>query len=116
MEKEVQPEPAPVVEEPVKAPEPRHQVVKKGTHAEELASGNYVVVGAFKSRLNATRYSNMLRDRGHENSFGFVSEKNIYYVFVFTSGSLEETREMRDQYRSLPDFQFSESWVLTVEE
>lgn len=113
---QVKPELPLVVEEPLKAPEPRHEIVKKGQHPDELENGNYVVVGAFKSKLNAARYSNMLRDRGHKNSFGFVSEKKIYYVFVFTSGNLEETREIRDQYRNLTDFQFSDSWVLTVEE
>jgi hypothetical protein len=113
---EVKPEPPPVVEEPVKTPEPRHEIVKKGAHPDELENANYVIVGAFKSRLNAGRYSNMLRDRGHENSFGFVSEKRFYYVYVFSSGDLEETREIRNQYRNLPDFQFPDSWVLTVEE
>ena len=116
IQEEVKPEPPPVVEESVKAPEPRHTIVKKGTHPDELESGNYVVVGAFKSRSNAARHSKMLRDRGHQNDFGFVSEKQIYYVFVSRSSDLEETREIRNQYRSLRDFQFSESWVLTVEE
>lgn len=116
IQEEVTPELPLVVEEPVKAPEPRHEIVKKGAHPDELESANYVVVGAFKSRLNAGRYSNMLRDRGHENSFGFVSEKKIYYVIVFSSGNLEETREIRNQYRNLTDFQFPDSWVLTVEE
>ncbi|MEX2233332.1 MAG: DUF5723 family protein, partial [Cyclobacteriaceae bacterium] len=113
---EVKPEPPLVVEEPVKAPEPRHEIVKKGAHPDELENANYVIVGAFKSKLNAGRYSNMLRDRGHENSFGFVSEKKLYYVVVFSSGNLEETREIRNQYRDLTDFQFPDSWVLTVEE
>ena len=113
---EVKPEVPPVVEEPVKAPEPRHEIVKKGAHPDELQNGNYVVVGAFKSRTNAARYSYMLRDRGHENSFGFASEKNVYYVFVFSSGDLEEARGVRNQYRSIADFQFPDSWVLTVEE
>lgn len=116
MVEEIQPQAPPLIEEPVTAPEPRHEIVKKGTHPDELATGNYVIVGAFKSRLNAARYNTLLRDRGYENSFGFVSEKNIYYVYVFTSGNLDETRQIRDQYRRLRDFQFPDSWVLTVEE
>ena len=115
---EVKPEPQPplVVEEPVKAPEPAPVIVKKGTHPDELQSGNYVIVGAFKSRSNAERYSHMLRSRGRENSFGFVSEKKTYYVHVFSSDDLDQTRKIRNQYRSLSDFQFADSWVLTVEE
>lgn len=116
IQEEVKPEPPVVVEEPVRAPEPRHQVVKKGAHRDELENASYVIVGAFKSRSNAERYSKLLRDRGHENSFGYVSEKNVYYVFVFSSPDLEETREIRNQYRDRDDFQFRDSWVLTVEE
>ena len=112
---ETKPEPPPVVEAPVKAPEPRHEIVKRGAHPDELGNANYVIVGAFKSRSNAARYSNMLREGGHENSFGFVSAKKVYYVFVFSSGDLEETRSIRNQYRGLPDFEFPDSWVLTVE-
>jgi hypothetical protein len=113
---EVKPELPVVVEEPVKVPEPRHEIVKKGTDRDELQNANYVVVGAFKSKSNAGRYSNMLRQRGHENNFGFVSAKKVYYVFVFSSGNLDETREVRNQYRNLTDFQFPDAWVLTVEE
>jgi hypothetical protein len=100
----------------VKAPEPRHEIVKKGAHADELENANYVIVGSFKSRSNAGRYSKMLRDRGHQNGFGFVSAKKVYYVFVFSSGNLEQAREVRNQYRDLTDFQFPDSWVLTVED
>lgn len=121
---EAKPELPPVVEEPVEAPEaqpeivepePRDETVKHSGNPDELVHGNYVIVGSFKSRENAIRYSNLLRDGGYENSFGFVSEKDVYYVFVFSSGNLEEARGIRNQYRSLSDFQFSESWVLTVE-
>ena len=100
-----------MIEVPVKAPEPRHEVVKKGAHPDELNRGNYVIVGSFKSRPNAERYSSMLRDAGHESSLGFASDKNVYYVFVYRSGNLEEAREMRNQYRGLKDFQFPNSWV-----
>ena len=116
VEEPVKEEVAQVIAEPVKAPEPRHEIVKRGAHPDELQMGNYVVVGAFKSKANAGRYSYMLRDRGHENNFGFVSAKKVYYVFVFRSDDLEETRGVRNQYRSLTDFQFPDSWVLTVEE
>ena len=114
-QEESQLEVTPVVEVPVKAPEPRHEIVKKGAHPDELDRGNYVIVGSFKSRSNAERYSSMLRDAGHESSLGFASEKNVYYVFVYSSGDLEETRGVRNQYRGLRDFQFPDSWVLTVE-
>ena len=103
-------------EPPAKAPEPGHEIVRKGRHSDELEAGNYVIVGSFKSRENAERYSDMLGDRGYENGFGFASEKDVYYVFVFRSADLEVTRGTRDRYRRIRDFQFPDSWVLTVED
>ena len=105
--------PAPVVKVPA---QPKHEVVKKGTHPEELQIAHYVIVGVYRSRENAQRYSQMLLGEGHENNFGFVTARNVYYVYVHSSGDLEETRNMRDQYRTMPGFQFPDSWVLTVEE
>lgn len=116
VQEEVKPELPAAVEVPVTAPEPAQEVVKKGANPEELESGNYVIVGTFKSRSNAVRYSTMLHDRGHDANFGFATEKNVYYVYVFRSGDLEEARNTRDHYRALTDFQFPGSWVLTVEE
>lgn len=103
------------VEEQVVPEEPRHETVIMGEHPEELQVSNYVIVGAFRLRANAERYSAMLSDGGYANEFGFVTAKNVYYVYVHKSESLEETREIRNQYRGLTHFQFSESWVLTVE-
>lgn len=111
--------PSPVVEtkeQPVQpAPEPAHETVKRGTHRDELSVGHYVVVGAFRQKENAERYSRMLRNSGYNNSFGFVTVKNVYYVHVFQSGGLDEARSMRDEFRKRSEFQFAESWVLSVE-
>jgi hypothetical protein len=121
----VQPEPVvaqPEVQQPVvtapavqPAAEPRHERVTRGTHAEELDIAHYVIVGSFKQRANAQRYSNLLKDRGYENRFGFVSAKGVYYVFVQATTNLEEARATRDQFRTKSDFQFPSSWVLSVE-
>jgi cell division septation protein DedD len=113
-----EPKPDPVVaqENPVVVEEPRHETVKRGTHPEELPVSHYVIVGAFKSRQNAARYSRQLRDAGYGNEFGFVSDKNVYYVFVQRSDDVEEARSIRNNFRDKSDFQFAESWVLTVEE
>jgi hypothetical protein len=72
-------------------------------------------VGSFKQRANAQRYSNLLKDRGYDNRFGFVSAKGVYYVFVQSTSNLEEARATRDQFRARRDFQFPSSWVLSVE-
>jgi hypothetical protein len=95
--------------------EPKHEIVRKGNHRDELSVSNYVIVGAFRMKVNAQQYSKMLKREGFENSFGFVTEKNIYYVFVYKSPALEETRKERDRFREMSNFQFPQSWVLTVE-
>lgn len=106
-----------VVEEPiVQMEELRHETVKRGNHPDELLMSHYVIVGAFRSKENAKNYSNQLFDEGYANKYGFVTEKNVYYVYVFASSTVEETREVRDRFRKLNAFQFAESWVLSVEQ
>jgi cell division protein FtsN len=103
-------------EEPVMVRAVRdHEVVKKGTHPDELAEAHYVIVGTFKQKGNAQQYSNRLRAAGHNSAFGFITMKQVYYVYVYKSASLETARLTRDQFRKLSDFQFSQSWVLSVE-
>jgi hypothetical protein len=112
----------PAIVEEVKAepaqvePEPRYEIVTKGNNSDELAPAHYVIVGAFKAKENASRYSKLLEDGGYPNAFGYASEKNVYYVHVFQSADLNEARKTRDGFRKIKDFQFQASWVLTVQE
>jgi hypothetical protein len=103
----------PVIEPPVVQ---KYEVVKKGTHEDELHISHYVIVGAFGKKENAQRYSELLKDQGYDNSFGYVTDKSVYHVYVFESSDLEKTRMVRDQFRKLSGFQFGQSWVLTVQE
>jgi cell division septation protein DedD len=105
---------AKVVEPVAPAPTSKELTVKLGTHSDELQVAHYVVAGAFKSRENAARYSEMLKKEGYDNSFGFVTDKQVYHIYVFKSDDLEETRQKRDQFRALGTFQFASSWILTV--
>jgi hypothetical protein len=119
----IQPQSEPVVNKPQEealvrpepVSEPKYEIVRKGNHRNELPVSNYVIVGAFRMKANAQQYSRMLKREGFENSFGFATEKNIYYVFVYKSSALEETRKERDRFREMSNFQFPQSWVLTVE-
>jgi hypothetical protein len=113
---ETKPEPVKVEPAEVVEPEPRYEIVKKGSSRDELSPAHYVIVGAFKQKENASRYSKLLQDAGYENGFGFASEKNVYYVHVLRSADLNEAREKRDNFRKIKDFQFQASWVLTVQE
>jgi cell division protein FtsN len=113
VEPEVKNEEPPVVEKLVVKNE-RHEVVTKGDDKDELSTSHYVIVGAFGERANAASYSERLNAAGHNSYFGFITQKKVYYVYVFKSNNLEETRGVRDAYRKRRDFQFPASWVLTV--
>jgi hypothetical protein len=110
-----QEEPEKIAQQPEVVPEPKYEIVRKGNHPDELPVSHYVIVGAFKMKINAQKYSRMLKREGYENSFGFVTDKMIYYVYVYKSATLEDTRQQRDNFRKISSFQFPESWVLTVE-
>lgn len=107
------------IKEEVVQPEPevqKYEVVTKGEHEDELAVSHYVIVGAFRFKENAERYSEQMKQQGYDNNFGFVTDKKVYHVYVFQSTDLEKTRQVRDQFRKLSGFEFGLSWVLTVKE
>jgi len=111
---EVIPEPE-IVAPPVE--EPKVVVVQQGDHQDELPLGHYVVVGAFLSKANAQRYSANLQNQGFENQFGFLTEKDFYYVTVHKNiGDIEEARKIRNNYRQRDEFLFPDSWLLSVVE
>jgi hypothetical protein len=102
-------------EPPVVKPENRHEVVvQKGNDKDELLMSHYVIVGTFGTKQNAEKYSLRLNASGHNSNFGFITQKKVYYVYVFKSNDLEQTRNVRDDYRQRREFQFPQSWVLTV--
>jgi hypothetical protein len=94
--------------------EERHEIVTQGTHRDELPVSHYVVVGTFGSRDNAERYSRELRKQNFDNKFGYASEKSVYYVYVYKSKDLDDTRRIRDRFRQKSALQLPSSWVLSV--
>jgi len=106
-----------VMELPEIIEEPKVVVVKQGNHKDELELGHYIVVGAFLSRDNAQKYSNSLKAKGFNNQFGFLTEKDFYYVTVYKNiGDIEKAREVRNEYRKRDDFLFPDTWLLSVVE
>jgi len=96
---------------------PKVVVVKQGDHEDELDLGHYIVVGAFLSKSNAQKYSIDLKSQGHDNQFGFLTEKDFYYVTVYkNSGDIEKARQVRTEYRKKEDFLFPDTWLLSVVE
>lgn len=116
-----QADPPPVVEtpkeEPVAEPPPvvdrgRHETFKRGGHTKELGTGDYIIAGVFSSEANANRYTNGLKQLGYQANFGHLSEKQLWYVYIYRSDDINQARVERDKYRKLR--MFKDAWLLTI--
>ena len=98
----------------VKAPVERHEFVKAGNNKNELKAGNYIIVGAFRSEANAKRFSLDLHQMDvEEASYGFITVRGLWYVYLVSSENLEVVKTERDKYRH--DHMFKDAWILTVQ-
>lgn len=96
-------------------PDKDEEVVRRGKHMLELPEGHYVMVGVFKSLENAQNYSDEIFSQGHHGaSFGYLSAKGYYYVWISTENSASEARRVRDQFRRTRSF--SKSWYMAVKD
>lgn len=92
-----------------------HVTTKRGNHLLELPAGNYVIAGAFNVFQHAEDYSDELFQMGfHDTIVGYNSGRGYYYVVVYQSGNLKQTRSKRDDFRKRP--KLSKAWVLQVTE
>lgn len=91
----------------------RHETFKRGTSAKELPAGEYVIAGVFSSEANANRYTNGLRQLGYLPNYGFLTQKNLWYVYMQRYSDINRAREERDKFRKLR--MFKDAWLLTVE-
>lgn len=74
--------PLPVEEEIAMAEEIAMEVVKRGSHADELQIGHYVTAGAFVTRENAMRFAEGLRHLGFRADAGYSTQHGSWYVYV----------------------------------
>ena len=107
-----------VVQPEIVTPEPdgsgdQPVVVRRGGHLLELPEGHYVINGAFTRLENAQNFSDELFQKGYKASFGFVTEKNLYYVFLFKTDNTQSARAERDRLRQ--NNLFPNAWYLVVE-
>ena len=106
-----------IVEQEIPVIEAPEVIVKQGNHVDELRLGYYVVVGAFMSKANAAKYSSKLEASGYQNEYGFLTEKDYYYVTVYNNtGDIEAAQRVRSQIRSKDLFEFPNAWLLSVVE
>jgi len=90
----------------------RHEFVKKGNHHEEMDYGDYVIVGVFKGRPNAEHFNTGLTKMSFTSDFGYLTEKNLWYVYIAATDDINEAKAERDKYRKLKIFR--DAWLLTV--
>lgn len=76
----------------------------------------YVVVGAFRYEENAKAFHHELRGSGYPASIVFQPEKKFYIVYVEDAPTLDEAREVCNQYRQLSEYSFPDTWILKVSE
>ena len=96
----------PVKPDPVRTP-------AAGRNMLEMPAGNYVIVGAFANFDNAQRFSDQLLDSGFFTQVGYHSPKNLYYVQIFSSQSLDQAKNERNRLRKNPVL--NNAWVFTIE-
>ena len=89
--------------------------VEKGEDPTELSIGNYVVVGAFSVRANASKYVERLKEAGFEAQSGFSSNTGLNYVYVGKEIDIFKARETREKFRTINQFQFPDTWILRIE-
>ena len=91
----------------------RHEIVRRGTHSSELPSGDYVIAGVFSSRENASHFSEGLAKLGFQQaSYGYLTERGFWYVYISVSQDINNARNDRDKYRKMKIFR--DAWLLTV--
>ncbi len=98
--------------EAAKAAGGRHEFVKRGTHEAELQAADYVIGGVFKSESNAQHFAEGLRKLGFEANYGHLTEKALWYVYLFATDDINLAIAERDRARKMKLLQ--DAWLLTV--
>ena len=102
----------PVIQPSVPADGGRHETFKRGLHAKELGTGDYIIAGVFSSEANANRYTGGLKKLGYQANFGYLTQKQLWYVYISRSDDINQARTQRDKYRKLR--MFKDAWLLTI--
>jgi hypothetical protein len=91
----------------------RHETVRRGDGQDELAAGEYVIAGVFKSKANAKHFSDGLRSLDYAPAYGYGSEKDLWYVYLFKSQDAVKARTQQAKLSKL--FLLRDAWLLTVQ-
>ena len=79
----------------------RHEFTKRGDHEHELDVSDYVIVGVFKSVDNAKHFSNGLVNLNFNTEYGYLTAKDLWYVYIFKTTDIEMARAERERFSKL---------------
>src|SRR5690606_21691694 len=87
---------------------------KTGTppRTDVLQPGYYVVVGAFSIKAYAYRFARDIRSKGYTTTTALNPQKDLYYMYIFSSYDLEEARKVRNEYRSQNIY--GDAWIFMM--
>ncbi|HEY9005999.1 MAG TPA: PorP/SprF family type IX secretion system membrane protein [Ohtaekwangia sp.] len=95
--------------------EPAKKDAVKSLSGNALPPGHYVVVGAFRSSVNAKNYARTLRRAAYPAEIAFYPEKSYYIVHLANASTLPEAQELRNKYRQMSRYTFRDTWILIIE-
>lgn len=90
----------------------RHEFASRGNHKNELVDGDYIIVGAFQEESNAQHMVDQLKKLSYEANYGFLSQRNQWYIHLGSYGSIDLAKSELEKYRQVK--MFKDAWLLTV--
>jgi len=68
----------------------------------------------FKEEEHAKHFSDGLKKAGFTSGYGHLTEKAVWYVYVYQTNDINKAKAERDRVRKLK--MLRDSWLLTVQQ
>lgn len=85
----------------------------ESNHPLEMKGGTYIIAGTFSQRPYADRLAQKLARQGYGTKVGYNTAKGYYYVSLFESADLDDTKKRLYRARSNPALE--KAWILVIE-
>lgn len=93
----------------------RHVFIAQGDNANEMETGDYVVVATTLTEEDAkSAIKEFKKLKYPEPSYGYATAKSIWYINYGPYQNIEEAKKKRDEYRAFP--LFKNAYLLTIHE
>jgi hypothetical protein len=91
----------------------RHDFVRKGTRADDMQMGSYVVVAQTVSEADAKKFvKEMKKLKLPVPSYAYQSTKGFWFVYFDGSDDIEQSRQKRDELGKYE--MYKSAWLLTI--